>query len=81
MFLKEILMIYLVNKVFHKSRKDQNLKEEIIDLICLFHYRNSMKVDQWYLVLDVVKFVESVKVLVMKVVNYIIVKHAKAAVR
>ena len=74
-------MIYLVNKVFHKSRKDQNLKEEIIDLICLFHYQNSMKVDQWYLVLDVVKFVESVKVLVMKVVNYIIVKHAKAAVR
>jgi hypothetical protein len=81
MFQKEIHMIYLVNKVFHRSRKDQNLKEEIIDLICLFHYQNSMKVDQWYLVLDVVKFVESVKGLVMKVVNCIIVKHVKGAVR
>jgi hypothetical protein len=77
MFLKEILMIYLEKKDFQKSRKDQNQKEAIIDLICQYLYLNFIKAVQWFFPLDEDKFVENAKGLEMKVANFIVVKHAK----
>lgn len=74
MFQKEIHMIYLVRKVLHKSRKDQNPKVEIIDLKCLFRFQNFIKEDLWFSHLEEDRFVENAKDQEMKVVFCIHVK-------
>jgi len=58
----------------HKSRKDLNQKEVIIDLICQSPYPNSIKEVQWSSHLEEVKYVELVKALVIRQVFFI---HAK----
>lgn len=67
-------MIYLDKKDLQKSRKDLNLKEVIIDLICLYLFPNFMKVDQWLFLLEGDRSVGDAKDPVMKVEFYIHVK-------
>ncbi len=59
-------MIYLDKKDSQKSRNVQNLKEEIIDRKCRFHFQNYTKEALKLSALGEVKFVENVKVQVIK---------------
>lgn len=59
-------MIYLDKKDSQKSRNVQNLKEEIIDQKCRFHFQNYTKEALKLSALGEVKFVENVKVQVIK---------------
>lgn len=74
---KEIHMICSAKTDLHKSRKDLNQKEVIIDLICQSPYPNSIKEVQWFSHLEGVKFAEHVKALVIRQAFFIHVKLAK----
>lgn len=62
MFLKEIHMISLANKVSNKSKKDLNLKEVISELIWVSLYLHSILEVKPFIALEEDKFVNIVKV-------------------
>ena len=68
MYQKEILMIYGANKALKNWISNLKEKVEIIDQKCLFLYNFSILEDNKSLTLEEDKYVENVKVLVIKVV-------------
>ena len=65
----------MAKKDCQKSRKDQNQKEEITGLKCLFHYRNFTKEGLWHSVSDEDKYAGIAKALVMRVDSSIHANH------
>lgn len=70
-------MIYSAKTDLHKSRKDLNQKEVIIDLICQSPYLNSIKEAQWFSHLEEVKYAEHVKALATRQAFFIHVRLVK----